>query len=152
MGGRVYVRGELAAELRPGVAADTWVEVDPATLSPATELGQALLGLTAPITSPTAAIPPNLRPQELRPLGSVGGAGRTCQAYGAAATTETGGRIDLTIAVGPDDLPCFVETRSGGVVGRFTYEAFNEPLTIEPPANAVPAASPTAPGTPIGRD
>ena len=150
--GRVYVRGTLARLLRPEVTAETWVEVDPAALDPSTELGLAVASLAAPITPPTATIPPNLRPQELRPLGTVTVGDRTCEVYGAAATTQTGGRIDLTIAVGPDDLPCFVETLSGGVVGRITYEALNLPLTIEPPAGALPAASPVAPATPGGRD
>ena len=150
--GRVFVRGPLARSVRPEAGGDAWVEIDPTALDPAGEVGQTLGGLVGPIPSPGATIPPNLRAQEPRPLGAVEVAGRTCQAYAAASTTEIGGRIDLTYAIAADGLPCFVESASGAAAGRITYEAYNLPLVIEPPANALPAASPAAPATPAGRD
>jgi len=152
---RAWVRGELARAFRPDAPADAWVEVDPAAVDVESDAGRFVAALVAPTASPLAGIPERLRPQEVRPLGPVDVGDRTCEAYGAADTTEIGGRIDYTIALGPDDLPCFIETRSGTGGGRTTYEAYGEPLTIEPPATALPAATPipgATPATPAGRD
>lgn len=150
IGDRAYVRGEDARELQGDVDDDTWVAIDLAGLGAFAASDPLLARLAAPIASPTTNIPDNLRPQELRPLGPVAVGDRTCQAYAAAATTDLGGRIDLTIAVDDADLPCFVESRSGTAGGRETFEAFDLPLTIEPPATSVAAASPV--GTPAGTD
>jgi hypothetical protein len=57
----------------------------------------------------------------------------------------------LTLALDANDLPCFLETRSGGVVGRTIFEAFNTELAIEAPEGAIVAATPAA-ATPVGRD
>lgn len=155
IGERVWVRGDLARQPRPDAAADAWVAIDPAAVDPNSDAGRLAAALTAPVVSPLAGIRQGLLPQEVRPLGPVTVGDRTCEAYGAADTTEIGGRIDYTIALDADDLPCFVETRTGSVVGRTTYEAYGEALSIEPPASALPMASPPAnatPATPIGRD
>lgn len=151
VGGRIYVRGTLAQAVRPD-AGDAWVEIDPATLTPESALGPALGGIAAPIPLPGAAIPANLRQQELRPLGPVEVAGRPCQRFGAADTTAIGGRIDLTYAVDAEGRPCFVERAAGTASGRVTYEAYDLPLTIDAPATALPAASPSTLATPAGRD
>lgn len=150
--GRVYVRGAAARTLLPEADPAVWVEGDPAALPPVAGGDPLLARIVAPIASPLSAVPGNLRPQELRPLGPVDVAGRTCQAYGAAATTATGTRIDITIAVGRDDLPCFVETRAGGAGGRETFDAYGQPFAIAPPAASTPVAVPGAPATPEGRD
>jgi hypothetical protein len=155
VGGRVFVRGSLAELVRPGtgIGLGTWVEIDPTKLDPNSPAGQELVGLARPLPPPTAAIPANLLPQEVRPQGEIVIAGRTCQAYSAAGTTLTGGRQDLLVAIDEQGLPCLFETRSGGIVSRTIYEGFNLPLAIEPPAGAVAVvlASPV-PGTPVGRD
>lgn len=151
VGGRLWVRGALARELRPEAAADAWVEVDPAVPG----AGEAVAGLLAPATSPLAGLPENLRPQEVRSLGPIEVDGRTCQGYGAAGTTPLGARIDYTILLGPDDLPCAIESRSGQTEGREVFEAYGESLSIEPPAAALAPASPApgaTPATPAGRD
>lgn len=151
VGGRLYVRGEPGRALRPDLDERTWIEVDPAAIAAPTEAGRRLAALAGPIAAPTAAVATNLRPQVLRPLGEIEVAGRTCRAYAAVGTTETGERIDLTIAVGPGDLACSVETRAGGIVAVLTYETYDEALTIEAPANPAPSGPP-APATPGGRD
>lgn len=152
VGGRIYVRGTAAAALRPGANPTAWVEADPATVATVAAADPLLARLAAPIISPAAAVPDNLRPQELRPLGPIEVAGRTCRAYAAANTTALGSRIDITFAIDAADLPCFVETRSGAAGGRETFEAYDLPLTIEAPTGAIPAASPALPATPAGRD
>jgi hypothetical protein len=149
--GRIYVRGRLAELVRPGSDPAIWVEVDPATLDSASQAGYELGVLAQPLPPPTAAIPPNLWPQETRPLGESVIAGRICRAYAGAATTNTGGRQDLIVAIDEAGLPCLFESRGGGIVGRTIYEAFNLPLVIEPPTGAIAVGSPV-PGTPAGRD
>ncbi len=151
VGNRAFVRGATARRLHPGVAETAWVEVDLASVKPIAGTDPLLARLAAPVVSPTRGVPPNLRPQKLRALGNVTVGGRTCQAYGAATTTQIGGRVDLTFAISADGLPCFVESRSGGTGGRETFAAYNLPLTIEAPAVSVPAGSP-AMATPVGRD
>lgn len=151
IGNRLWVRGALAGELRPDAAPDAWIEVE----APAAGATGAFAGLSSPPASPLSGFPENLRPQEVRPLGPVEVDGRTCEGYGAAATTQFGDRIDYTISLGPDDLPCAIESRVGQVVSRTVYDAYGDPLAIEPPATALPPASPVAvatPATPVGRD
>lgn len=150
--GRVFVRGAAAKVLLAEAEPDDWVQGDLEEVAPLAGSDPLLTRIVAPIESPLAAVPDNLRPQELRSLGAETVAGRTCEAYGAADTTRTGARVDITIAVDADNLPCFVETRSGGVGGRETFDAFGEPLTIDPPAQAQPASPPANPATPAGRD
>lgn len=150
--GRVAVRGVAARALLPEADPATWVAVDLAALPPFAGGDPLLARIVAPIESPLARLPDNLRPQDPRPLGEVEVAGRTCRAYGAADTTRTGARIDITIAVDGDDLPCFVETRSGGAGGRETFDAYGASFAIEPPAQTVPASPAAAPATPDGRD
>jgi len=151
VGGRLWVRGKYAQPFMRDVRAGAWVEISPATL-PA---GDPLTSLLAPARSPLAGLPENLRPQAVRELGPVESEGRTCQVYGAANTTEIGGRIDYTIALGPDDLPCFIESRTATAGARTVYDAYGEPLAIAPPAESIAATTPIAgatPATPIGRD
>ncbi len=150
IGNRAYLRGAEARTLQPEIDDTTWVAIDLAGFGSMAGNDPLLARLAAPVESPAANIPDNLRPQELRPLGPVEVGDRTCQAYAAAATTELGNRIDLTIAVDDADLPCFVESRSGAAGGRETFEAYNLPLTIDAPATTVAAASPV--GTPAGQD
>ena len=153
VGGRVFVRGGLAELVRPGTGLEVWVELDPAGLDPNSQAAHELGGLARPLPPPSAVIPSNLWPQEVRPLGTIDVAGRTCQAYGAAGTTLTGGRQDLILAIDEQGLPCLFESRSGGIVSRTIYEAFNLPLAIEPPVGAVAVVlSSPVPGTPVGRD
>ncbi len=142
--GRVWVRGTLARFVRPDVDDQTWVVVDPAALDRSTQPSAAFVALAAPVGSPYAALAPDLRAQALRPLGPVVVGGTTCQRYGATSTTQTGERVDVVVALGPDDLVCSVETRAGGTINVLTYVAYNEPVVIEPPADAVPAGTPTA--------
>jgi hypothetical protein len=151
VGKRAFVRGASARKLHPGVADTAWVEVDLEAVKPIAGTDPLLARLAAPVVSPARGVPANLRPQKLRALGAVTVAGRRCQAYGAATTTQVGGRVDLTFAIGADGLPCFIESRSGGTGARETFEAYNLPLTIEPPTVSVPAASP-AMATPVGQD
>jgi hypothetical protein len=58
--------------------------------------------------------------------------GRACAAYVIADTTMTGERIEVTIALGVDDLPCSITTRAGSTEIVTVYE-YNVPLEIAAP-------------------
>ena len=90
----------------------------------------------------------------MRDLGNVDFDGRTCHVYGAADTVaDTGMRIDYTIALDQQDLPCFIETGTGGVTqGRDEFTGINSSILIESPQAATPVSGVAVPGTPAGRD
>lgn len=139
IGGRVFLRGPIAQAIgRPNLDPGRWIEIDPAAVNPASPISGLIADLAAPAEPPYAALPAETRALPISPLGSVEVEGQTCAAYDAVDTTDTGERIEVTIALGPDDLPCLLETRAGGTVNRTVFSAYNAPLTIEPPVVATP--------------
>jgi hypothetical protein len=156
IGDQVYVRGPLAAVLSPGASPQGWLVLPAAAVAAAAgdedDPAAVLAAVLSPPESPLSGLPGNLLPQEPRDLGPVDVNGRACRAWGAANTTPTGERLDITIAMDGDGLPCSVETRKGTeVLGTVVWEAFGEPLTIEAPVGATPVAAPAATPGP-GRD
>lgn len=146
--GKVWVRGALAGFVRPNISPETWVAVDPAAIDPKSQLRTVFDALAAPITPPFPTMDAALRSRELISLGTVSIDGRSCDGYRFVQTTETGGRIDVAIAVGSDNLICAIETQAGGLVTLTRYTAYNQTMTIRAPANALPMATPPAAGTP----
>jgi hypothetical protein len=146
--GTVWVRGALAGFVRPNIDPTTWVAVDPAAIDPNSQLRAVFNALAAPITPPFPTQDASLRSRDLLSLGPVSIDGRSCDSYRFVQTTETGGRIDVAVAVGSDNLICAIETRAGGLVTLTRYTAYNQIMTIRPPANALPMATPPAAGTP----
>lgn len=133
--GKVYARGPLAAGLKPATpAAGGWVVVDPVAVNQNTPLGQLVQTLAAPAVPPYRDLSESRRNRSATPLGDVTVEGKTCAAYGIVDTTETGEPIDVILALGPDDLPCSIETRAGGT-DNITVFTFNLPLTIDAPGS-----------------
>jgi hypothetical protein len=150
----VFLRGPLVEQIAPGTPPVTWIALDPARIPEGSVLSQLLGGLPQMPAAPLATLPQRLWPQELRDLGTVEFDGRTCQAYGAADTVAaTGMRIDYTIAIDDRDLPCFIETSTGGEVqGRDEYRDIDAALEIVAPTMATPISVPPALATPISHD
>ncbi|MCC6312373.1 MAG: hypothetical protein IT337_00050 [Thermomicrobiales bacterium] len=141
VGERIYLRGPLVERLLPGTAPEAWVSMTASEISPSSPLADVLQPLTVPERSPLAAAPARLRPQEIRDLGPMEVSGRMCHAYGAADTTELGRRVDITIAVDDQQLPCLIESKVGAAfTERTVYEGFNEDLRIAAPGGATPIA------------
>jgi len=139
--GRVFARG-LLAQAAPNPPADpaAWVELDPTALDPANPVAGVVASLAGPVPPPLADLPPAARDLPATPLGPQTRGERTCDAYAVAVPGgDGGGGAELTVALGPDDLPCWLETRAGGAGSLVTYGAYNEPLTIEAPAVGTPA-------------
>lgn len=153
VGDTLYLRGPLAAKLVPGAAADAWLAMPVSSLVMSAEAMQLLGGLGLPPVSPLAGVPENLRPQELREVGEDDVDGRLCRGWAGANTTPTGTRLDITVWIANDGLPCAIETRVGiDLVSRLVLSAFNEPVVIEAPRDATPVPGPSATGTPAGGD
>ncbi len=149
LGDEVYLRGPFTASIVPGTPPDAWIVLPADAVRAAASDEHSpvamLAALLMPPPSPLATLPPNLLPQEPRDLGAVEVDGRACRAWGAANTTRTGERLDITIAIDGDGLPCSIETRKGTEVqGLIVWEAFGEEIAIEAPAAATPVAAPMA--------
>lgn len=133
VGGKIYGRGPLA-ETMPGTpVAGAWRVVDPSTINPQSPQATPVAALIAPAKPPYSGLSADERERDAKPIGTVTVDDRTCQAYQIADTTQTGERIDVTLAIGPDHLPCSIETKAGGTDYVTTY-TFNGALTITPPA------------------
>jgi hypothetical protein len=154
IGDRLYVRGPLVEQIAPGTPEDVWIVVDPSTLPEGSMLSRLLGGLPEVPGAPLATLPQRLLPQVIREMDTVEFDGRECRVYGAADTVQaTGMRVDYTIAVDDRDLPCFIETGTGGVTqGRDEYSDIDGSFTIEPPAAATSVSVPAALGTPLAHD
>jgi hypothetical protein len=154
IGDRLYVRGPLVEQIAPGTPEDVWIVVDPSTLPEGSMLSRLLGGLPEVPGAPLATLPQRLLPQVIREMDTVEFDGRECRVYGAADTVQaTGMRVDYTIAVDDRDLPCFIETGTGGVTqGRDEYSDIDGSFTVEPPAAATPVSVPAALATPLAHD
>ena len=154
IGGQLYVRGPLVEQIAPGTPVDVWIVVDPSSVPERSMLSRLLGGLPEIPAAPLASLPERLLPQIIRETGVVAQDGRECRVFAAADTVPaTGMRVDYTIAVDDRDIPCFIETGTGGVTqGRADYSDIDGSFTIEPPAAATPVSVPPELATPLAHD
>ncbi len=157
-GGMVYTRGAFnRVYIDPSLDPATWVALDPATVpvtSPLAVFVDRFAG-QEPFTSPFANLQPQTLGLPLAPRDTSQNDGRTCRSYRVVQTTQTGERVDITLAIDEQNLPCFVETAAGGIVNRTTYDDFNARIIIEAPDDVItldeargaasPVASPVVP-------
>jgi hypothetical protein len=130
VGSDVFARGWVSEGLAP--IEGGWTEVDPETLNPEFPLAMQIAALMAPSQPPYSGLSEDERGRAAKPLGEIDVNGQSCQAYQIADTTETGERVDVTLAMNSDDLPCSIQTKVSGVNYVTTFE-FNIPLTITAP-------------------
>jgi hypothetical protein len=130
VGSDVFVRGWVSEGLAP--VEDGWTEVDPETLNPEFPLAMQIAALMAPSQPPYSGLSEDERNRAARPLGEIVVNGQSCQAYRIADTTDTGERVDVTLAINSDDLPCSIQTKVSGVNYVTRFE-FNIALTITAP-------------------
>ena len=154
IGDQLYLRGPLVEQIAPGTPANVWIAVDPSAVPERSMFSRLLGGLPEIPAAPLASLPERLLPQQIREMGVVEHDGRTCRVFGAADTVPaTGMRVDYTIAVDDRDLPCFIETGTGGVTqGRAEYSDIDGSFTIEPPVAATPVSVPPQVATPLAHD
>jgi len=139
--GKIYARGAIL----PGVGTpqpdpNGWFVITPGSLEAGSQAASLYAALAAPPPPPYSALSPEERMRDAVPLDQVEIAGRQCQRYRFADTTMTGERVEVLLALGPDDLPCSIETIAGGTDSRSVF-TYNLPVTIIPPGLATPAVS-----------
>jgi hypothetical protein len=143
IGSTIYARGiPLPGFSTPRPDPDAWLVLDPAVVKAGSDAASLYAAFATPIAPPYAALSPEERLRDAVPLDRVEIGGRTCQRYRIADTTMTGERVEILLALGPDDLPCSIETIAGGTDSRSVF-TYNLPVTIVPPELATPSASPT---------
>jgi hypothetical protein len=154
IGNALFVHGPLVAKIAPNSAPEDWLELDPTSLPEGAQLLHLLGGLPEIPGAPLETLPERLRAQDVRELDPVQHDGRDCRVFAAADTVPaTGMRVDYTIAIDQDDIPCFIETGAGGVTqGRDEYTDIGAEFGIEPPASATPVGIPPSLATPIAHD
>jgi hypothetical protein len=154
IGNQLFLRGPVVERIAPDVPPDVWIALDPSSLPDGALLLHLLGGLPEFPGAPLSTLPDRLRAQEVRALDSVEHDGRVCQVFAAADTVPaTGMRVDYTIAIDENNIPCFVETGAGGFAqGRDEYTDIGAEFDIEPPIAATPVSVPPALATPIAHD
>lgn len=153
-GETIYLRGPLAQQFDASASPDMWLMLRASDIPEDTQAANLLGGLPTIPMPPLAGIDERLAPQEVRDLGPMEVGGRTCQTYGTADTKlTTGQRVDNIVGIDEDDLPCFIETRSGTTTyGHQEYSLFNEVPALDVPAVATPVAVPALLATPVHHD
>jgi hypothetical protein len=153
-GETVYLRGPLAEQLGAAAGQDAWITLRASDVPEGSQIANLLGGLPAIPMPPFAGIEERLAPQEVRELGTMEVGGRDCQTYGAADTKlTTGQRLDYVFGIDADNLPCFIETRSGTTsYGHEEFSLFNEVTAPEVPAAATPVTIPAGMATPVHHD
>lgn len=153
-GETIYLRGPLAQQFDASASPDMWLMLRASDVPEGTQAANLLGGLPAIPMPPLAGIDERLAPQEVRDLGTMDVGGRTCQTYGTADTKlTTGQRVDNIVGIDEDDLPCFIETRSGTTTyGHQEYSLFNDVPSVDVPVAATPVAVPALLATPVHHD
>lgn len=153
-GETIYVRGPVAQQFDPAAGPDAWLLLRGSDVPEQTQAASLIGGLPVIPMPPLSGIDERLKPQEVRELGPMEVGGRTCQTFGTADTKlTTGQRVDNIIGIDANDLPCFIETRSGTtILGHSEYSLFNEVPPVTVPAAATPVAVPAALATPVHHD
>jgi hypothetical protein len=153
-GETIYLRGPLAKQFDASASPDAWLMLRASDVPEDTQAANLLGGLPTIPMPPLAGIDERLAPQEVSELGPMDVGGRTCQTYGTADTKlTTGQRVDNIVGIDDDDLPCFIETRSGTTTyGHQEYSLIDEVPPLEVPAVATPVAIPEVLATPVHHD
>ncbi len=123
IGNALYVRGPVLEQIAPDASTDDWIESTPRTYPKAPCCSTCSADSRNSSCAPLATLPERLRSQDMRELEPVEHDGRECRVFAAADTVPaTGMRVDYTIAIDQNDIPCFIETGAGGVTqGRDEY-------------------------------
>ncbi len=130
--GKLYSRGSEVISMPSTPVAGGWNEVDITAVDPQSPASQLVAALMAPVQPLYAGLSDDERERNAKPLGTIIVNNQSCQAYQIVDTTQTGERIDITLAIGSDNLPCSIETKAGGTDYLTTF-TFNIPLTINAP-------------------
>jgi hypothetical protein len=125
----------------PGAEPGPWATVNPADVPPSDPLTRTYQTILAPEAPPYSGLSGRQRDRIGREQGAQSIAGQECTAYLFPEVSETGEQIEVWVYIGPDDLPCRIETRAGLTISQTDY-VFNQETEIATP---VAVASPSGP-------
>ncbi|MDQ2682536.1 MAG: hypothetical protein M3Y37_03310 [Chloroflexota bacterium] len=131
----IFSGGVLQQRQTPyGAETGEWVTIDPTAIEDDDPFAVAYASILAPEQPPYSALGQRQRDR----IGTRGDTvtinGRECVAYLFPEVTVTGDQIRITIYLGPDDLPCRIETLAGVSVSQTDY-VFNQEVAIATPAS-----------------
>jgi hypothetical protein len=132
VGGKIYARGSQVPGVTPVADPNAWFVVDPSSLAASSPYAATYSALAKPVAAPYGGLSAAERGRIAHPAGTLRADGRSCDAYRTVDTTQTGERIDITIAIDATGLLCSIETRAGGTDTVTTF-TFNLDLTIDAP-------------------
>jgi hypothetical protein len=130
----VFVASKLQKRQTPfGGEAGAWEVIDPGSIADDDPFAIAYASILAPEQPPYSTLSDRQRdrigtaqePTEIN--------GQTCTGYQFPEVTLTGEQIRVTIYLGPDDLPCRIETIAGLTTSQTDY-VFNQETSIATPA------------------
>ncbi len=129
----VFSGGVLQQRQTPyGAETGAWVTIDPTAIDDDDPFAVAYASILAPEQAPYSALGQRQRDR----IGTRGDTvtinGNECVAYQFPEVTVTGDQIRITIYLGPDDLPCRIETLAGVSVSQTDY-VFNQEVAIATP-------------------
>ncbi len=155
IGGRVYARGRFTQiAIRPDLDATTWVNLDPAFISPDSTIGGFLSafsgGDAAAYRAPLADLQPDTRERELTAAGTIDVGGRSCAAYRWVDTSDTGDPMTRMVSIDSSGLPCSLEFTAGDYSGRTTWDMYSQVPAIVAPVESVTVGQTLDMGTASG--
>jgi hypothetical protein len=129
----VFSGGVLQRRQTPfGEPPGEWITVDPGSVAQDDPFATAYASILAPEQPPYSALSNRERDRIGREIGTESIGGLDCTAYRFLEVTLTGEQIQITIYLGPDDLPCRIETVAGISVSQTDY-VFNQESEIATP-------------------
>jgi hypothetical protein len=129
----VFSGGALQQRQTPyGAETGEWVTIDPTAIDDNDPFALAYASILAPEQPPYSALGQRQRDRIGTRGDTVNINGQECVAYQFPEVTVTGDQIRITIYLGPDDLPCRIETLAGVSVSQTDY-VFNQEVAIATP-------------------
>lgn len=129
----IFVGSTLQKRQIPfGGEAGPWETIDPGAIADDDPFAVAYASILAPEQAPYSNLSDRQRDRIGTDQGTTEINGQTCTGYQFPEVTITGEQIRVTIFLGPDDLPCRIETIAGLSTSQTDY-IFNQETTIATP-------------------
>ena len=145
-GSSVYARGRFTqVSVRPDLDAATWVNLNPAFISPDSPIGQFLDQFagndSAAFRAPLGDLQSDTRTLTLTDRGTADVGGRSCHAWQWKETGAAGDLMTRVVSIDGQNLPCSLELDSGDYRSQTVWDGFDAIPQITAPANWVTVGS-----------
>lgn len=130
----IFYGGVLQSRQTPyGSEPGDWKVIDPGAIADDDPFAVAYASILAPEQPPYNALSGRERDRIGMEVGTMTIGDRICTSYRFLEVTLTGEQIRITVSLGPDDLPCRIETVAGVSISQTDY-VFNQELVIATPS------------------